>query len=125
MFPRGSEKGKLMPPDENYAYGIINKLSFPRLVGTKGNKQAIDIISKEFKDAGYEKIIREPFETDFFSWTMARYIFFPIGIFLILIALSFFTPPFFTLIIFSVVILLSVKYRNILKKSEPFYISCV
>ncbi len=111
-----------MLPDENFAYNIIEKLSFPRLVGTSGNKKAVDIICKVFEDAGYDTTKRESFKTDFFDWAMARYIFFPLGISLILIALSFFKSPFLTFFILGVVTLLAVNYRGILKTLKTRYL---
>ncbi|MHA1490870.1 MAG: M28 family metallopeptidase [Promethearchaeota archaeon] len=86
-----------MSIDENYAYEITEKLAFPRLIGSKGEKKAIEIVINEFKKAGYETIHREKFKTSFYNWTFARYIFIPFGFILILLALSFFVNHFITL----------------------------
>ena len=67
----------VMSVDENNAYRITERLSFPRLVGSEGEQKAIKVVVDEFEKAGLE-VKRESFETSFFSWTMARYIFFPL-----------------------------------------------
>jgi len=71
--------------DENNAYRITERLSFPRLIGTEGEKKAIEIVIDEFQKAGY-KVIREEFETSFFNWILARFIFLPLSAILILAA---------------------------------------
>ncbi|MFW9875884.1 MAG: hypothetical protein ACFFG0_22510, partial [Candidatus Thorarchaeota archaeon] len=38
------------------AYRITERLAFPRLVGSEGEKKAIEIVVDEFKNAGYESI---------------------------------------------------------------------
>ncbi|MHA1651205.1 MAG: M28 family metallopeptidase [Candidatus Helarchaeota archaeon] len=74
-----------MEIDENNAYRITERLSFPRLIGTEGEKKAIEIVIDEFQKAGY-KVIREEFETSFFNWILARFIFLPLSAILILAA---------------------------------------
>lgn len=109
-----------MSIDENYAYEITEKLAFPRLIGSKGEKKAIEIVINEFKKAGYETIHREKFKTSFYNWTFARYIFIPLGCILTLLALSFFVNHFITLalVIFVFIIffrVLSVSMSNEIK----------
>jgi len=81
-----------MSVDENNAYRITERLSFPRLVGSEGEPKAIKVVVDEFEKVGLEAK-RESFETSFFSWTMARYIFFPLAAILILAAYLLFLSP--------------------------------
>jgi len=76
-------------PDEDNAYRIAEKLAFPRLVGSKGEKQAMEVIIEEFKNIGYKDLYRDKFTTSFYNWIVLRYVFIPIGILLILLAISF------------------------------------
>ena len=76
--------------DVENAYRITEKLAFPRLIGSEGEKKAIEIILEEFDKAGFNLIHRDKFKTSFYNWTVLRYIFFPIGICLVLLALSFY-----------------------------------
>ena len=84
-------------PNEEIAYQITEKLAFPRLVGSKGEKKAIQIILDEFKKVEYNTIHRESFKTSFYNWIFLRYAFIPIGIGLILLAVSFFINSWLTL----------------------------
>ncbi len=84
-------------PNEDIAYQITEKLAFPRLVGSKGEKKAIQIILDEFKKVEYNTIHRESFKTSFYNWIFLRYAFIPIGIGLILLAVSFFINSWLTL----------------------------
>ena len=85
-------------PNEDNAYRITEKLTFPRLVGSEGEKKAIEIITNEFKSAGYDSIYKDNFETSFYVWIVLRYGFFPIGICLVLLGLTFFINPINSLI---------------------------
>ena len=76
-----------MSIDENNAYRITGRLAFPRLIGSEGEKKAIEVVVDEFRKAGYDNIQREKFKTSFANWIYARYIFFPLGGFLILFGL--------------------------------------
>ncbi len=54
-------------------YNFVKDFSFPRLAGTSGEKKAVDLTIKTFKDIGYEDRIiqKEPFEfSDFYSTTL-------------------------------------------------------
>jgi len=82
--------------DEN-VYRITEKLVFPRLVGSEGEKKAIKIILEEFGKAGFNTIHRDKFKTSFYIWIVLRYMFFPIGICLVLCALVFFINPWLSL----------------------------
>lgn len=72
------------------AYQITKRLTFPRLVGSDGEKKALEIVLDEFKKVGYNPIYRDSFKTSFYNLIVLRYAFIPMGICLILLALSFF-----------------------------------
>ncbi len=76
-----------MSIDENNAYDITERLAFPRLIGSEGEKKAIEVVVDEFKKAGYDDIQRERFKTSFLNWIFARYVFLPLAGFLILFGL--------------------------------------
>ena len=76
--------------NEENAYRITEKLAFPRLIGSEGEEKAIQIIVDEFEKAGVNPIHRDEFKTSFYTWIIIRYMFFPIGICLVLLALSFY-----------------------------------
>ncbi|MHA1148648.1 MAG: M28 family metallopeptidase [Promethearchaeota archaeon] len=78
-----------MSVDENNAYRITERLAFPRLTGSEGEPKAIEILVEEFRKAGYNEVKEEKFLTSFRNWIMARYVFFPLGAMMILIAISF------------------------------------
>jgi hypothetical protein len=58
-------------------YEYIKKYSFPRLAGTDGEKKAVTLTVKEFKDIGFkdDQIQEEPFKfSDFYSTTLIKLI---------------------------------------------------
>ncbi|MFX1325788.1 MAG: M28 family metallopeptidase [Promethearchaeota archaeon] len=83
--------------DENNAYRITERLAFPRLIGSEGEEQAINLIVDEFEQAGYNSINREKFKTSFYNLIFARFIFLVLGSGLILLALSFYIHPILTI----------------------------
>ncbi|MHA2008183.1 MAG: M28 family peptidase [Promethearchaeota archaeon] len=80
------------------AYRITEKLTFPRLVGTDGEKKAKEIVIGEFQNAGFDDIRQDKFMTSFHNWIFIRYIFLVLGASLVLLALSFYLNPYLTLI---------------------------
>ncbi|MHA2182490.1 MAG: M28 family peptidase, partial [Promethearchaeota archaeon] len=96
------------------AYLVTEKLAFPRMVGSAGEKEAIRIIIDEFKKAGYTSIFRDSFKTSLHNLIYIRYIFLILGSGLILLALLFYLSPFITfgLVIFNIYI-----YSKVLKVS--------
>ncbi len=84
-------------PDVENAYRITEKLAFPRLVSSKGEKKAIQIIIDEYKNIGYNNIHRESFKTSFYNWIFLRYAFLPLGVGVLILALIAFINPWFTL----------------------------
>ncbi|MFX1501026.1 MAG: M28 family metallopeptidase [Promethearchaeota archaeon] len=111
-----SKKSKKLNVDN--AYRITEKLAFPRLVGSEGEKKAIEIITDEFKKAGYNSIYQENFKTSLYIWTVLRYGFFPIGICLILLGLTFFINPWLTMGIIIINIYLCIKMLGLASSSE-------
>ncbi len=58
-------------------YNFVKDFSFPRLAGTNGEKKAVDLTIKTFKDIGYDDRIiqKEPFQfSDFYSTTLINLI---------------------------------------------------
>jgi hypothetical protein len=82
------------------AYRITERLAFPRLVGSEGEKKAIEIVVDEFKNVGHNSIYRDKFKTSFYNWIFSRYIFLLIGSGLLLLALSVYIHPLLTIGLF-------------------------
>ena len=56
---------------------FVSKFSFPRLAGTEGEKEAVELVSENFNKIGFNKnqIIKEKFEfSDFYSTTLIKII---------------------------------------------------
>lgn len=98
-----------MELDVENAYRITEKLAFPRLIGSEGEKKAIKVILEELKAGGFEKIYREKFYTSFYNWIFLRYMFMPLGITLIFLAISFFINPLLTIGLFIVNVTMGIK----------------
>ncbi len=93
-----------MSLQEENAYSITDRLAFPRLIGSEGEKKAIDVLLDELKKAGYSDIHREQFKTSFYTWYLARIGFIPLGLLIILISIFFILIPWIS-IIFSLITL--------------------
>ena len=91
------------------AYRITEKLAFPRLIGSEGEKKAIEIVIYEFKRAGYESIKHQKFNTSFHNFIYSRYIFLILGTGLILLGLSLYVNPFITLGLIALALFFSFK----------------
>lgn len=96
-------------PSEDNAYKITERLAFPRLVGSEGEKKALKIVIDEFKNAGYNLVHRDIFKTSSYNWIFIRFIFLITGSALILLALSFYLSPFLTLSVFVLNLYISYK----------------
>ena len=99
--------GKLIEVDN--AYRITERLAFPRLIGSEGEKKAIETVVEEFKNAGYESINRHEFRTSFHNFIYLRYIFLILGTGLILLGLSLYINPLLTLTLIALALFLSFK----------------
>ena len=95
--------------DVDNAYRIAERLAFPRLIGSEGEKKAIEIVIDEFKIAGYESIKRQKFNTSFHNFIYSRYIFLILGTGMILLGLSLYVNPFITLGLIALALFLSFK----------------
>ncbi len=63
--------------DKARAYDLVKLFSFPRLAGTEGEKKAVELVIKKFKEIGFseEVIIEQSFEfSDFYSTTLIKLI---------------------------------------------------
>ena len=107
-----------MSIDENNAYEITEKLSFPRLAGSDGEKKAINIILEEFKKAGYDDVEREPFKTSLFNWKLAEYFFLIASIMIIILALSFYTLPLISFLISAVMLFSIFAFLRVISNSK-------
>ncbi len=99
--------------NEDNAYRITKRLSFPRLIGSTGEKKALEIVLDEFKKAGYNQIYRDRFKTSFFNLIVLRYAFIPMGICLVLLVLSFFINYWLALGLFLSNLYLAKKVLNL------------
>lgn len=75
MSIRNSKQDQLFNVDR--IYNFVKDFSFPRLAGTSGEKKAVALTIKTFKDIGYDDRIiqKEPFQfSDFYSTTLINLI---------------------------------------------------
>lgn len=100
------------------AYRITERLVFPRLIGSEGEKKAIEVVLDEFRKAGYESIHRDKFKTSFYNWIAIRLLFLPIGLFLILLAISFYINPWITLILIIINVFVASRALGMATTSE-------
>jgi hypothetical protein len=107
-----------MSIDGDNAYRITKRLAFPRLIGSEGEKKAIEVVLDEFRKAGYDKIYREKFTTSFYNWIAIRLLFLPIGFCLILLAISFYVNPWISLILIGINTFVGYKALSMATSSE-------
>jgi len=105
----GKEKNSENLPNEENVYRITERLAFPRLIGSEGEKRAREIVVEEFEKVGYNPIFRDEFKTSFYNMILIRFIFVILGAALILLALSFYISPFLTLVMFIIDVYLMFK----------------
>ncbi|MFW9939674.1 MAG: M28 family metallopeptidase [Candidatus Thorarchaeota archaeon] len=103
------KKGLDKSIDVDNAYRITERLAFPRLVGSEGEKRAIEIVVDEFKNVGYKSINRHEFKTSFHNFIYSRYIFLILGTGLIFLGLSLYINPLLTLGLIAIALFLSFK----------------
>ncbi|MFX1567479.1 MAG: M28 family metallopeptidase [Promethearchaeota archaeon] len=118
----GSKKLDNIISDENpnieNAYRITERLAFPRLIGTEGERKASEIVVDEFKKAGYNAISRDKFKTSFYKWIIVRLIFVFTGSVLVLLALSTYINLYLTLVLSILAIYISYKALGISVSSK-------
>ena len=102
-----------MSTDENLAYEITKRLSFPRLVGSEGEKKAIKVVVDEFEKVGYNTINREKFKTSLYNWKRSEILFLTTGILFIVLAISYYTIPILSLVIIALIIISILKLLKI------------
>jgi len=71
------KKSKTLPFNKDRIYDYVKYFSFPRLSGTDGERKAVELTVKTFKDIGFkeDQIERENFEfSDFYSTTLIQLI---------------------------------------------------
>ncbi|MFW9829329.1 MAG: M28 family metallopeptidase [Candidatus Thorarchaeota archaeon] len=107
--------------NEDNVYRITERLAFPRLIGSKGEKRAREIVVDEFKKVGFNRIYRDTFKTSFYNWIFIRYIFLITGSLLIFLAISIYISPYLTLFMVVLDIFISfsaLKRVNSIKLSK-------
>ena len=63
--------------DKDRLFRYVQKFSFPRLAGTNGEREAVNMTVDAFKEIGFgdKEIIKEPIEfSDFYSTTLPKFI---------------------------------------------------
>jgi len=105
-----------MSIDENLAYEITKRLSFPRLVGSEGEKKAIKVVLDEFEKVGYNNVNREKFKTSLYNWKRIELLFLIFGILYILLAISYYNLPILSLVIILLIVISVLKLSKI---SDP------
>ena len=94
-------KSKNRPFDKERIYDYVKFFSFPRLSGTEGEKKAVDLTAKTFRDIGFkeDQIERETFEfSDFYSTTLIQLIMIMNLTFYLILLLMSYIYPFVTII---------------------------
>lgn len=102
-----------MSTDENLAYEITKRLSFPRLVGSEGEKKAIKVVVDEFEKIGYNIVNRETFKTSLYNWKRIELLFLILGILYIVLAISNYIIPIISLVIIALIVLCVLKLSKI------------
>ncbi len=102
-----------MSIDENLAYEITKRLSFPRLVGSEGEKKAIKVVVDEFEKVGYNTVNREKFKTSLYNWKKTELLFLTTGILFILLAISYYYMPILSLVIITLIVISILKLLKI------------
>ncbi|MFX0187173.1 MAG: M28 family metallopeptidase [Candidatus Hodarchaeota archaeon] len=113
MKEDNSFKNQLFRKDRVFNY--VQKFSFPRLTGTDGEKEAVELTVQTFKEIGFKdnEIQREPFElSDFYSTTLVKLIAIISLNSLLIFVLAIYLYPIFTFFIIglmSLIVFLIVK----------------
>jgi len=102
-----------MSIDENLAYEITKRLSFPRLVGSEGEKKAIKVVADEFEKMGYNTVNREKFKTSLYNWKRIELLFLTLGILYILLAISYYFLPILSFVIIFLIVICMLKLCKI------------
>ena len=102
-------------------FNYVNSFSFPRLSGTEGEKKAVTLTVKSFKEIGYSEdmIIKESFEfSDFYSTTLIQLLMIMcLTIYLILLVAAYMNP-FLTIFVIALIALIVFLIVRALKHPE-------
>jgi len=102
-------------------YNYVKSFSFPRLAGSEGEKKAVDLTVKTFKDIGFkeDQIEREPFEfSDFYSTTLIKLIMILNLTFSLVLILFSYIYPFIIIIIIGIMVAIVLLIIRGLKHPE-------
>ena len=102
-------------------YNHVKNFSFPRLAGTEGEKKAVELAVKIFKDIGFkeDQIEREPFEfSDFYSTTLIKLIMILNLTFSLVLILFAYIYPFIIIIIIGIMVVIVLLIIRVLKHPE-------
>ncbi len=102
-------------------YNHVKNFSFPRLAGTEGEKKAVELAVKIFKDIGFkeDQIEREPFEfSDFYSTTLIKLIMILNLTFSLVLILFAYIYPFIIIIIIGIMVVIVLLIIRGLKHPE-------
>jgi hypothetical protein len=96
-------------------FNYVTSFSFPRLSGTEGEKKAVELTVKSFKEIGYneDEIIKEPFEfSDFYSTTLIQLLMIMCLTIYLILLLAAYMNPFLTILaiaLISIIVFLIVR----------------
>ena len=99
--------------DEQNAYRITERLSFPRISGSEGEKKAVGIIMEEFENAGYSQIKREKFKTSLYNWKLAEYFFLVSSLMILVLAIVFYFLSIITLVLAVIMLVSMIKFLGL------------
>ncbi|MFX1274760.1 MAG: M28 family metallopeptidase [Promethearchaeota archaeon] len=102
-------------------YNFVKKFSFPRLAGTFGEKEAVDLTFDTFKSIGYDKeeIIRQSFNfSTFYSEVFIKIIIIMNIISIAILLLIKYILPFFTIIFIGIILLIFISMNKVFKHPE-------
>lgn len=115
------KKSKNLPFEKKRLYDYVKFFSFPRLSGTEGEKKAVDLTVKSFKDIGFKdnQIERETFEfSDFYSTTLIQLIMIMNLTFYLIFLLMAYIYPFVTIIAIGTMVILVIMIVRGLRHPE-------
>lgn len=104
-------------------FNYVKKFSFPRLAGTEGERKAVKLTVKSFKEIGFDdaQIQQEPFEfSDFYSTTLIKLIMIVSLTFMLIVVLFVYINPFIGIgLIGGMVILVYLILRGLKHPENP------
>ena len=111
--------------DEERIFDYVKKFKFPRLSGTEGERKAVDLTVKTFKDIGFkdERIEKEPFEfSDFYSTTLIQLMMIMcLTFYLVLLLLSYINPFITAGFIIMIILVVILVVRSLRHPEKGFW----